>query len=160
LKWTIQNGVLANVKPETISLENESNFSNYSSVEQYPGKATTWVGALATSNFSGLRSYLASAPAVSVTGSTTDLRMKTIDDRVYLAHTVWSSGSARHIFCFRDITDNNDVAYRYNMLDDSAFIATASNGNATNDADFDSIDGKQYVAYLGTNGGVVCYQLR
>lgn len=160
LKWTIQNGALVNVKPETIGLENESNFGNYSSVEQYPGKTTTWVGALATSNFSGLRSYLSSAPAVSVTGSTTDLRMKTIDGRVYLAHTIWSSGSAKHIFCFRDITDDNDAAYRHNMLDDNAFIATASNGNATNDADFGIIDGKPYVAYLGTNGGVVCFTLR
>ncbi|MDR0542224.1 MAG: hypothetical protein LBH19_08410 [Dysgonamonadaceae bacterium] len=160
LKWTVQNGALVNAKPETVSLENESNFGNYSSVEQYPGKATTWVGALATSNFSGLRAYLGSAPAVSVSGSTTDLRMKVIDGRVYLAHTVWSSGSAKHIFNFRDVTDDNDAAYRYNMLDDNAFIATASNGNATNDADFGMIDGKWYVAYLGTNGGVVCYLLR
>jgi hypothetical protein len=86
--------------------------------------------------------------------------MKIIDGRVYLAHTVWSSGTARHIFYFRDITDDNDAAYRYSMLDDNAFIATASNGNATNDADFGVIDEKWYVAYLGTNGGVVCYLLR
>ncbi len=159
LKWTIQNGTLVNAKPETVSLENESNFGNYSAVEQYPGKATTFVGALATANFSGLRSYLGSAPAVSVAGSTTDLRMKTVDGRVYLAHTVWNQGAAKHVFCFRDVTDNNDAAYKFNMMWDDAFMATASNGNATNDADFGSINGKLYVAFLGTNGGVVCYIL-
>jgi hypothetical protein len=83
--------------------------------------------------------------------------MKTIDGRVYLAHTVW--GNARHTFHFKDITDDNEDAYRYNMLWDDAYMATSSNGNATVDADFAEINGKWYVAYLGTNGGIVCYAL-
>ena len=160
LKWTIQGGALVNPVPEKISLDgNENNFGNYSSVEQYPGKPNTLVAGLALTGFGGIRSYVAGAVAVSVSTSanSSDLRMKTIGDRVYLAHTVW--GNARHTFHFKDITDDNEDAYRYNMLWDGAYIATSSNGNATVDADFAEINGKWYVAYLGTNGGIVCYAL-
>jgi hypothetical protein len=160
LKWTIQGGNLVNPTPEKISLDgNEANFGNYSSVEQYPGKPSTLVAGLAITGFGGIRSYVGGATAISVpvTASSSDLRMKTIDGRVYLAHTVWGSG--RHTFHFKDITDDNEDAYRYNMLWDGAYMATSANGNATVDVDFSEINGKWYVAYLGTNGGIVCYAL-
>jgi hypothetical protein len=161
LKWTFEGGNLVNATPEKISLDgNESNFGNYSSVEQYPGKPNTLVAGLAITGFGGIRSYVGGATAISVatTANSTDLRMKVIDGRTYLAHTVW--GNARHTFHFKDITDDNEAAYRYNMLWDGAFVATTSNGNATVDADFALINGHWYVAYLGTNGGIVCYTLK
>jgi hypothetical protein len=160
LKWTIQGGSLVNATPETISLSgNENNFGNYSSVEQYPDKPSTLVAGLAITGFGGIRSYVGGATAISVptTANSTDLRMKIIDGRVYLAHTVW--GNARHTFHFKDITDDNEDAYKYNMLWGDAYITTSGNTNATVDVDFAEINGKWYVAYLGTNGGIVCYAL-
>ena len=157
LKWTVSGGAIVNAKPETIALENGSNFSNYASVEAYPGNSSIMVGGIATSDYSGLRSYNGSAIGFNVSGSTTDLRMKKIDGRVYLVHSIW--GNARHTFALRDITDNDDASYKYNMLGSDAIIATASNGNATNDADIAYVKGKLHAAFLGTNGGVVCYVL-
>jgi hypothetical protein len=161
LKWTITNGTLVNTTPEKVSLDgNEANFGNYSSVEQYPGKPNTLVAGLAITGFGGIRSYVGGATTISVatTASSSDLRMRTIDGRVYLAHTVW--GNARHTFHFKDITDDNEAAYRYNLLWDGGYIATSANTNATVDVDFAQVSGKWYVAYLGTNGGIVCYELK
>jgi hypothetical protein len=159
LKWTFENGSLKNTKPETITVDNDFTFGFYISAEQYPGKSNTLVAGIASTPFGGIRSYVGGATMISVStpASSTDLRMKTIAGRVYLAHTVW--GNARHTFHFKDITDDNEDAYRYNMLWDDAYMATSTNGNATVDADFAEINGKWYVAYLGTNGGIVCYAL-
>lgn len=158
LKWTIQGGNLVSPIPEKVTVDIPYNFGNYSAIEQYPGKSNTLVGAVIGSGFNGLRVFTNGATSLTVnTPQTTDLRVKTIGERTYLAHCTFGSGI--HTLCLRDVTDNNN-GYSYNMLWSGATIPTAANGNATNDADISFINGKWYAAYIGTNGGVTCYQIK
>lgn len=161
LKWEVKSGSLVSSEPTVLVLDNAQNFNYYSSIEPYPGNRDLLVGAVllsGTGSFAGIRVYDNFSTKLEVAGSASDLRLKKINDRVYLAYCEWKSPN--HILHLSDVTDGKLDSYSHNMLSSTMnVLPTGANANATNDADIAVIDGKSYAVYIGTNGGIVCLEL-